>query len=99
MKLQAARIREQPEKEKTIGLPLPHIRLEIEALVKLAQTLIDKKIELGIYTKAPQDLNGQGSVPYALINQLSLEQGQRAVKFGTTLPRLFQRSQGSKPDN
>jgi len=88
MRVQSKRIHEQVAKEDVLGFPIPGIRLEIETLVKLINTLIEKKIELGIYTRAPQ--NPEAEDNRSLINALSAEERQRVAVVGKRIIEIME---------
>src|SRR5262249_21389592 len=88
MRVQSKRIHEQVAKEVVLGFPIPGIRLEIETFLKLINTLIEKKIELGIYTRAPQ--NPEAEDNRSLINALSAEERQRVAVVGRRIIEILQ---------
>ena len=51
IRLQSEWIRMQLKNEEQLGLPLPGMRLEIETQLKLISALLEKKIELGFYSR------------------------------------------------
>jgi hypothetical protein len=95
MDVQMKRICEQIEKEKQLGLPLSGIRLEIEAVLKLINTLIEKKIELGIYTRAPMDPYNHVRPGLARLDLLTTEQRQRVSRAGTAILQMLEAARSS----
>lgn len=95
MKLQLERIQEHRKKEIELTLPLPGIRSEVETLLQLVETLIDKKIELGYpgYRRVPQKIDFRGQLlpaPAARLELLTPEDREKLIEFGTTIQQLFE---------
>jgi hypothetical protein len=90
MNLQMERIRQQIEKEKQLGLPLSGIRLEIEAVAKLINVLIEKKIELGIYSRAPMNFDNHPKPPLARLDLLTTEQRHSVAKAGSAILKMLE---------
>jgi hypothetical protein len=51
---QTERVKDQIEKEKSLGVPLPGLHREILTLAKFLAKLFDLKVTLGLYTREPE---------------------------------------------
>jgi hypothetical protein len=95
MNVQMERIREQIETEKQLGVPLHAIRREFEAVLKLISTLIEKKIELGFYERAPINPDHHLKPAVERLNLLSPEQRHRVARAGTAILQMLQEAKTS----
>src|SRR6476660_10045539 len=90
--LQAERIRDQLEKEKRQGVLLPGVRGEMETQLKIVSSLIDKKFELGLYPRTPQDSRRQYLAD--LIEKLSADERKKVVEVTKKILAIIEKTSG-----
>jgi hypothetical protein len=73
---------------------MPSIRLEMETLLKLADALIEKKIELGIYNKSPQRPELERR---SLVDSFSPEQKKRVAEARTQILAIIEAAKRGDP--